>query len=146
MSSEMKRIIHSILAFAFCGTGALLAEESKPAAPAEVKHAAAAEPKIYAVTDLVNLKPLIGQKITVDGMVLSTSANKTGTMRFLNFTKNYHESLSLVFFANMGGGTFTKEKLSGFAGRKIRVTGTLGEFNGNLQFKMESLDQIKIQP
>ncbi len=142
----MKRIIHSILASALCGSAALFAEEPKTAAPAEVKRTVAAEAKIYAVTDLVTLKPLVGQKITVEGMVLSTSANKTGTMRFLNFTKNYHDALSLVFFANMGGGTFTKEKLSEFAGRKIRVTGTLGEFNGTLQFKMESLDQIKILP
>ncbi len=125
---------------------ALIAEEPKPATPAEAKPAAAAEEKIYSATDLVVLRPLLGKKITVEGMVLSTSANKTETMRFLNFTKNYKEALSIVFFSNMGGGTFTKEKLSEFAGRKVRVTGTLGEFNGNLQFKMESLDQIKIQP
>ncbi len=142
----MKRIIHSILASALCGTAALLAEEPKSAAPAAAKHAAVAADKIYAPTDIVTLKPLLGQKITVEGIVLSSSANKAETLRFLNFTKNYNEALSLVFFANMGGGTFTKEKLSEFAGRKIRVTGTLGEFKGNLQFKMESLDQIKIQP
>ena len=124
----------------------LAAEEPKPAAPTEAKPAAPAEEKIYSVTDLVMLRPMLGKKITVEGMVLSTSANKTETMRFLNFTKNYKEALSVVFFSNMGGGTFTKEKLSEFAGRKVRVTGTLGEFNGSLQFKMESLDQIKIQP
>ena len=128
-------------------TSALIAEEPKPAAPAEAKPAAAAaEEKIYSVTDLVVLRPMLGKKITVEGMVLSTSANKTETMRFLNFTKNYKEALSVVFFSNMGGGTFTKEKLSEFAGRKVRITGTLAEFNGSLQFKMESLDQIKIQP
>ncbi len=125
---------------------ALAAEEPKPATPAEAKPAAAAEEKIYSATDLVALRPLLGKKITVEGMVLSTSANKTETMRFLNFTKNYKEALSVVFFSNMGGGTFTKEKLSEFAGRKVRITGTLAEFNGSLQFKMESLDQIKIQP
>ena len=125
---------------------ALIAQEPKPVTPAEAKPTTIAEEKIYSATDLVVLRPLLGKKITVEGMVLSTSANKTETMRFLNFTKNYKEALSIVFFSNMGGGTFTKEKLSEFAGRKVRVTGTLGEFNGSLQFKMESLDQIKIQP
>ena len=148
MTTFMKRTLHSLLVATLCGYSALAADEPKPAAPVEAAKpvAAGVEEKIFAATDLAGLKPMLGKKVTVEGMVLSTSTNKAATMRFMNFTKNYNESLSLVFFANMGAGTFTKEKLSEYAGRKIRVTGTLGEFNGKLQFKMESLDQIKIQP
>ncbi len=67
-------------------------------------------------------------------------------VRYLNFTKDYKQSVSLVFLPNAGNGAFTKEKLTEFVGKKIRVTGQLSDRNGAAQIKMTSLDQIKVQP
>ena len=119
------------------------ADPAKPAEPAKSETPAAAD-KVFAPTALVELKPLVGKKITVEAPIVVQGENKTGTVRYLNFTTKFRESLSLTFFASAGDGKFTKEKLAEFVGKKVRVTGELGEFNGALQIKMTSLDQIKI--
>ena len=62
----------------------------------------------------------------------------------MNFTDNFRLSVSLTFFANAGDGKFTKEKLAEFVGKKVRVTGELTEFNGMLQIKMTSIEQLKV--
>jgi hypothetical protein len=117
------------------------AEPAKPAAPATpAAPAPAADAKVYAPTDLAALKPLKGQKIILEGKIVSTGSNKTDSIRYLNFTKNFRESASLVFF----GGAVPKEKLAGFVGKKVRVNGVLSEHNEALQIKVESLDQIKV--
>jgi hypothetical protein len=113
---------------------------AEPAKPAE----APAELKTYAPTDLAALKEVKGQKIILEGKIATSGANRTDSVRYLNFTQNFRESASLVFFVNAGGGTFTKEKLAGYVGKKVRVTGPLSEYNGALQIRMESLDQLKI--
>jgi hypothetical protein len=120
------------------------ADAPKPAAEAPKAAEAPADAKVYSPTDLATLKPLKGQKIALEGKVANAGANKTQTIRYLNFTPNFKDSASLVFFANSGGGTFTKEKLAEFVGKTVRVTGTLSEYNGALQIRMESLDQMKV--
>ena len=119
------------------------AEDKKPVEPAKPAEAGA-EPKVYAPTELEALKAQKGKKILVEGTIALTGSNKADTIRYLNFTKNYRESVALVFFAKDGGGTFTKEKLSEYVGKKVRVNGELTEFNGALQIKVESFDQIKV--
>lgn len=114
------------------------AETPKPADPA-----APAEVKIYAPTDLEKLKPLKGQKIVIEGTISGAGANKGETIRYLNFTKDFRQSVSLVFFSNLGN--FSKEKLAEFVGKKVQANGTLSDHNGALQIKVESLDQIKVQ-
>ena len=116
------------------------AEPAKPAETAAAAAAAAAEVKTYAPTDLTTLKPLKGKKVVLEGKIAATGANKTDTVRYLNFTKNYRESASLVFFGN----AVPKEKLAEFVGKKVRVNGVLSEHNEALQIKVESLDQIKV--
>ena len=125
---------------------AALAEEkpaSKPAEPAKPAEASA-EVKTYAPTDLTALKEVKGKKVILEGKIAASGANRTESIRYLNFTQNFRESASLVFFANAGSGNFTKEKLAEYVGKKVRVTGTLSEYNGSLQIRMESLDQIKV--
>jgi hypothetical protein len=136
----------SLCAAAFAADTAKPAEPVKPATGSEPAKPAetVGEPKVYAPTNLEALKPLKGQKVVLEGKISNTGANKTDSIRYLNFTKNFRESVSLVFFANSGGGTFTKEKLAEFVGKTVRVTGTLSEYNGSLQIRMESLDQLKV--
>ena len=115
--------------------------EDKPAAPAETPPA-----KIYAPTDLVALKATDDKPVTVEGKIVVQGENKTATVRYLNFTKNYKESLSLIFMVDKGGEEFSKEKLGAFVGKKVRVTGVVTSFREALQIKIDKLDQIKVQP
>ena len=121
------------------------AEDKKPAEP--VKPEAPATPttdKVFAPTALEELKPLKGKTVTIEAPIVLQGENKSGTVRYLNFTAKYREAVSLTFFASAGDGKFTKEKLAEYVGKKIRITGELGEYNGTLQIKVTSLDQLKI--
>jgi hypothetical protein len=139
------KIHYCIFATLLLGAASFAEEKpvEKPAEPAKAAQAPA-EVKTYAPTDLTALKEVKGQKIILEGKIAASGANRTESIRYLNFTQNFRESASLVFFANAGGGTFTKEKLGEYIGKKVRVSGTLAEYNGSLQIRMESLDQIKV--
>jgi RecJ-like exonuclease len=120
-------------------------EPLKPPQPAVPATPAAPDPaKVFAPTAIEELKALKGKTVTLEAPIIKLGENKSGTVRYLNFTDNYRLSASLAFFANAGSGNFTKEKLVGFVGKKVRVTGELTEYNGSLQIKMTSLDQIKV--
>src|SRR3954470_15805361 len=124
--------ITALLAFALSASFAFAAEEkkaapaaasepAKPAEPANTATPTSTDAKVYAPTDLATLKPLKGQKVVIEGTIASSGANKADTIRYLNFTKNFRESVSLVFF----GSKVPKEKLSEYVGKKVRVSGTL---------------------
>ncbi len=119
--------------------------EDKPApAPSPVPDAAAAT--VYAPTDLAKLKEMTGKQVVVEGTVLAQGENKSGTVRYLNFTKNYKESLALVFLLGKNAEAFSKEKLAEYVGKKVKVSGTVGAYNETLQIKIDKLDQIQVQP
>ena len=122
---------------------ALAFAEEKPAAPTPPGAPAAAA---LAPNDLVKLKEAVGKPVVVEGPIVAQGENETATVRYLNFSKNYQESISLIFMVAKGGDQFTTEKLSAFVGKKVRVSGTVGTYNEVLQFKIEKLDQIEIQP
>jgi hypothetical protein len=141
----------SILAFIILASALPLRAQEKPAsaAPAAATPAPtvpAGTGKIYVPTELEILRPMKGQKITVEGVILKQGESKTATVRYLNFTDDYKKSAALVFMVSKGGGDFTKEKLTNFVGKKYQVTGVLGEFNGNLQIEIAAFDQLKLVP
>ena len=115
--------------------------DEKPATPAETPPA-----KVFAAKDLAGLKATDSKPVVVEGTIAAQGENKTGTVRYLNFSKNYKEALSLVFMVGKGGEEFSKEKLEPFVGKKVRVTGVVTTFNEALQIKIDKLDQIKVQP
>ena len=134
-----------VIALVFAAIAPLsFAEEKKPESAAPAEPAAPAVEKVFAPTALEELKPLVGKKVTIEAPIVVQGENKTGTVRYLNFTTKFRESVSLTFFASAGEGKFTKEKLAEFVGKKVRVTGELGEFNGALQIKITKLDQLKV--
>jgi DNA/RNA endonuclease YhcR with UshA esterase domain len=92
------------------------------------------------------LKEKIGQVVAVEGIVVKAGENRTGTIRYLNFTQNYKESISLVFFASKAPEEFTKEKLEAWLNKKVRATGKVSEFNGQLQITIEKWDQVVEAP
>ncbi|MEO7319606.1 MAG: hypothetical protein ABIZ56_11510 [Chthoniobacteraceae bacterium] len=120
--------------------------QDKPAAPATPPPAPAAEVTVFAPNDLAKLKEMTGKPVVIEGAIAAQGENKTGTIRYLNFSKNYKETISLIFMLGKGGEEFTPEKLAAFVGKKVRVSGTVGTYNETLQIKIDKLEQIQIQP
>ena len=118
--------------------------EDKPAAPAAP--AATPEVTVFAPTDFEKLKEMNGKPVVIEGIVAAQGENKSATIRYLNFTKNFKEAISLVFMVAKGGEEFSKEKLAAFVGKKVRVTGTVSTYNEALQIKIDKLAQIQVQP
>ena len=98
---------------------------------------------IYAPTDLAKLKPRVNRRVVIEGVIVATGKSRTGSTSYLNFTKNYRDSVSLVF---LGGkkNEFPQEKLVEFVGKKIHVGGILDERSGALQVRVFELEQIKV--
>ena len=125
---------------------------SLPATAAEDKKAKAAAPAapasdtVYSPTDLEKLNTIRDSNATVivEGVVTGQGANKEDSVRYLNFSRNWKESVALVFFVKKGGTAFSVEKLAGYVGKKVRATGKLTEYASNLQIEIEKMDQLKI--
>ena len=123
--------------------------EDKPAAPAAPAAPATEAPaaaKPLSPTDLPALKENVGKEVTVQGKVEAVGESKSGGVRYLNFSKNYKQSLALVFIVSKGGDAFTKEKLTEFVGKTVTVKGKIETYNEALQIKIEKLEQIVVQP
>jgi hypothetical protein len=86
------------------------------------------------------------RRVVVEGRIVGAGESKTGSVRYLNFTKNYRESVSLVFFTREKEKGFTKERLSGYVGRRVRVGGLLSERSGALQIQIFDFEQIRLLP
>ena len=104
---------------------------------------AAVAENIYAPTDLANLRKQLHRRVVLEGVVVATGKSRTGAASYLNFTKNYRDSVALVF---LGGrkDEFPQEKLAEFVGKKIHVGGLLDEHSGALQVRVFELAQIKV--
>jgi hypothetical protein len=116
------------------------------AARAEEKPAEAA-PKpaateVYDPKALEVLRGKTGQIITVEGTIVRVGESKSGTHRYLNFTKLYRESVSLVFPIEKNPEEFKYDKLKAWVGKKVRATGTLSEYGSDLQLIVEKWDQV----
>jgi len=111
----------------------LARSEEKPATPpVEVF-----DPKALEV-----LRGKTGQIITIEGTLVRVGESKSGTHRYLNFTKLYRESVSLVFPIEKNPDEFKYDKIKAWVGKKVRATGTLTEYGSDLQMVIEKWDQI----
>ena len=92
------------------------------------------------------LKPMIGKAVTVEGRIVHAGENKAATFRYLNFTENYHSSVSLVLDVAKSASEFSAEKVKAWVGKKVRATGMLKEFKGDLQIEIEKWEQVQEIP
>ena len=136
------KLLPYLASLALFAASAGAADEKPAEKPAEAAPAPVPD-KVYLPTELDALRPLLGKSVSVEGKLQRQGGNKAQTIRYLNFTQNYRDSVSLVFFISKGGDAFAKEKLTEWLGKKVRVTGKLSEFNGNLQIEIEKLDQLQ---
>jgi hypothetical protein len=107
--------------------------EEKPASPPV---------EIFDPKALEVLRGKTGQIITVEGTLVRVGESKSGTHRYLNFTKLYRESVSLVFPIEKNPDEFKYDKIKAWVGKKVRATGTLSEYGSDLQMIIEKWDQI----
>lgn len=121
------------LLIASCPT--LRAQAPAPAAPPATTEAL--DPKALDV-----LKPKVGETVTIEGTIVKTGENKTGTIRYMNFTANWKESASIVCVVSKAPEEFTKEKVDAWLNKKVRATGKLSEYNGQPQIQIEKWDQV----
>jgi len=94
-------------------------------------------------TDLDGLRGERGKKVSVEGTIVLAGESKSKTVRYLNFTKDWRESVALVFFVSVGGEAFSMEKLQSCVGRKVRATGVVSEYGSNVQMKIDSWSQLQ---
>jgi len=85
----------------------------------------------------------VGQSVLVQGSIERAGVNKTGTIRFLNFTGSHRGDLTLVFFLKDAPAEFTAERLSGYIGKTVRVRGQVSAYEGTPQLVVNSFDQIE---
>ena len=145
-------LIRSILLLAVIHVGLSVAARSeeketpKPVEPAATTPAEPAPTTAYAPTDLERLKLVKDKVAIVEGKVAATGENKAKSIRYLNYTKNFSESVSLVFFVAKDPTTFSRETLQTYVGKKVRATGTISEHRGSLQMVIDRIDQLQIVP
>ena len=101
---------------------------------------------IYAPTDLAKLRARAGRRVVLEGKIVAMGKSKSGSTTYLNFTKNYHESVSLVILGGAGAKEFPKDKLAEYVGKKIHIGGILEERSGALQMRVFDVEQIKVVP
>ena len=101
---------------------------------------------IYAPTDFAKLRPRLNRRVVIEGVIVATGQSGSGSTSYLNFTKNYRDSVSLVFLGASVAKDFPKERLAGYVGKKIHVGGLLEERNGALQLRVFYPEQIKVLP
>lgn len=94
--------------------------------------------------DLNQLHKKNGAVVIVEGTLMDYGENRTGTLRYLNFSESYRNSLALVFPVKGNEENFSKEKLETYVGKKVRVKGELSEFQGRPQMVIESDQTIEI--
>jgi serine/threonine protein kinase len=97
----------------------------------------------YQVDDLLKLGAKVGEVVTIQGTPVEVGQNQSRTIYYLNFSENYREAISLVFFISNQPESFTRERLEKYVGKQIRVRGKVERYQNALQMKIRSLDQIE---
>ncbi len=130
-----------IVACGFTASGPARAEQPKPAVTVPV----VAE-VIYAPTDFAALRKRVGRRVVIEGKIAAAGSSRSGSTSYLNFTKNYHDSVSLVFLGSKGAKGISKAELATFVGKSIHVGGILEDRNGALQMRVFELEQMRVLP
>jgi len=87
----------------------------------------------------------LGKDIVVEGTISRVGENKSGTIRYLNFSGTQRGDLSLVFFLESWQGALSTEMLDAYIGKKVRVTGRVSEYQGNPQLVITEVSQIQVE-
>ena len=86
----------------------------------------------------------VGTMAEVEGTIIRLGQNREGTIRYLNFSDNYKDTLTLVFFVRGNERAFSEENLRKFLNKRVRVRGQISEHKGSPQIVINDLFQIQI--
>ena len=92
----------------------------------------------------------VGKEWTVTLTVQATGINRTKTMAYLNSMKDFRDdrNFTVVLDLKALAGELKAAKITDarkhFAGKKVRVKGTVSEFQGRPQIVVKKLEQVKI--
>jgi hypothetical protein len=100
--------------------------------------------EVHLPTDLAKLRPRVNRRVVLEGVILAVGKSRSGATSYLNFTKNYRDSVALVFLGASVAKDFPKAKLVEFVGKKIHVGGILEERSGALQMRVFYPEQIRV--
>ncbi len=92
-----------------------------------------------------DLRTQIGKEVLVRGMPIRFGVNRTATIHYLNFTEDYKQSLSLVFFIEDDPEAFSEESLRKMLDNEVEVRGRVDEFRGDLQLRVRERSQITVR-
>ena len=115
-------------------------------APAAASPAAAADTSLDA-TDANALRGHLNEQVKIHGTPTVSGHSKSGNVAYLNFA-GAHQGVALVFFikADKTSAVASEDELKAYIGKKVVVTGKLEDYKGDLQIKIDTLDQIKTAP
>ncbi len=82
-----------------------------------------------------------GQEVTVRGVIVHTY--DSGKVTFLNFDKDYHNTLTLVLFPSIYA-EFPAKPAQYFSNKEIEVIGRVKMYEGKPEIVIESSQQIKV--
>jgi RecG-like helicase len=102
--------------------------------------------EIYKPDDLAKLRALAGHRVTVEGTIVASGQSKSGSVCYLNFTRDRDKAVALVFFTKQSGDAAMKQKLDPFVGKKVRASGKLAEYKGSLEVQVNDLGDIQVIP
>ncbi|RYD84427.1 MAG: hypothetical protein EOP84_05530 [Verrucomicrobiaceae bacterium] len=128
--------------FIACGVAVLLPLFAITTSSAVESSTKSGKEKIYSPEELDNFRGVRGQVITVEGTLARAGESKSKTVRYLNFSQDYRDTLVLVFFVSKGGDAFAMEKLHKWIGKKVRATGKVTEYGSTMQLEIEKWDQL----
>lgn len=128
---SLSRLLPILVALAAVAAGAEKAVSPNPALNPEMNP-----------TDLKALRSKLGETIIVEGQIARAGESRSKSHRYLNFTQNYRQSVSLVFPVAKNPAEFTLETLGQWVGRRVRATEKLTEYRGALQIEISNLKQL----
>jgi len=83
----------------------------------------------------------LGKYVETEGVIVSSY--DSGKVCYLNFDKNYKETLSLIIFSsNMDRFPAKPDKY--YLNKKVKVEGRIKDYKGRLEIVLGSSDQIKV--
>lgn len=97
--------------------------------------------KTKAVIKWQDAASYLGRYVETEGEIVSS--HNSGKVCYLNFDKNYKETLSLIIFAsNFDRFPGSPEKY--YLNKRIRIEGRIKDYKGRLEIVLGSKDQVKI--
>ena len=130
----------------------LLAQDAPAPAPApSTKPATTTAPTtpVDVIAEKDKLKGLVGQEVTVRGKVIEVFVPRSGSVTILNFFAGpeRRDFNVVIDKANMDAvnAAFNGDVAAAVKDQTVLVTGTVSDYRGNPQIKVEKPEQIKIE-